>query len=185
MEIICLSLARQRTVNEPQSLAQSRLPAKIQEIAKGVPMEINTVLICGDREWTDQKLVDEVVFRLKKLYNIQKVVHGKARGADTCGGRAAEKYGLIVEEYPAEWHKYGKRAGPIRNAQQLREGKPDATIAFHDNIGESRGTIDMIKKSVQSDREIVVVLVYHSSNEKPFDWDFFSPSNDEFTLDIN
>lgn len=145
-------------------------------------MRFDTVLICGDRNWDDQSVVDQVVFKLKKDYKINTLVEGEAPGADTCGRLASEKYGLTLKPFPADWKRYGKGAGPIRNAQQLREGKPDVVVAFHDDIGNSRGTLDMVKKAASSEREIIVVVVYHSKKDKPYEWVWFSPSVDGFTL---
>lgn len=73
------------------------------------------------------------------------VVCGCARGADTLGKQFAEELGLKVLEYPADWDKYGKRAGYIRNEEMAKIS--NALIAFWD--GESRGTkhmIDLAKK---------------------------------------
>ena len=52
--------------------------------------------------------------------------------------------GVPVEVYPADWTRYGKPAGPIRNRQMLNEGKPDMVIAFHDDLSVSVGTKDMV-----------------------------------------
>jgi hypothetical protein len=146
-------------------------------------MKFDTVLICGDRNWDDQEIVDKVVLLLKKRYKIHTLVEGEAPGADTQGRIAGEKYGLIIKAFPAEWHKYGRGAGPIRNAQQLREGKPDICIAFHDDLAESRGTLDMVKKAAASENDIIVIIVFHDkSGEKPYKWVWFSPSVEGFSL---
>jgi hypothetical protein len=58
------------------------------------------------------------------------IIAGGARGAD----RAAIDWAVVnwvpFQEYPANWEKYGKRAGYLRNVQMLEEGKPDLVIAF-------------------------------------------------------
>ena len=33
-------------------------------------------------------------------------------------------------DYPVDWEKYGKAAGPIRNQQMIDKGKPDLVVAF-------------------------------------------------------
>lgn len=149
-------------------------------------LEIDNVLICGSRDWEDQKMVDLVVFRLKKKYNIQKIIEGEALGADTCARLAGEKYGLIIDKFPAKWNKFGRAAGPIRNAEQLREGKPDLCVAFHDDIQNSRGTLDMVKKAVEYKvKDIPVVVCYHSKKDESLKWVWFSPSFDDFSLNEN
>lgn len=92
------------------------------------------VLICGSRTWTDGDIIRE---RLRTLPVDATIIHGAARGADEMAGRIAEEMGFVVESYPADWDKYGKRAGLLRNLQML-DSKPDVVIAFQ--VGKSRGT---------------------------------------------
>ncbi len=119
------------------------------------------VLICGDRNWDDLELVKSIIKRLHEKTKAEKVtvIEGEARGADTCGRIAAQHFGYDLDPYPAQWSFYGAGAGPIRNSQQLREGQPDIVVGFHDNIGESSGTIDMLNKSVKE--EVPTILVSH------------------------
>ncbi len=100
------------------------------------------VLICGSRAWTDRGAVEAVVEQLP-LGSV--VIVGGAPGADTLAEVAARAIGLPCEVYPADWGRYGRRAGPIRNRQMLREGRPDVVLAFHANLGGSRGTADMVR----------------------------------------
>lgn len=58
------------------------------------------------------------------------IISGKARGADSAAADWAISNWTRLEEYPADWGKYGKRAGYIRNVQMLEEGRPDMVIAF-------------------------------------------------------
>jgi len=62
-------------------------------------------------------------------------------------GYVAKKYGLEVIWFPADWEKYGRAAGPIRNKQMIMEGKPDLVVAFHNNISKSRGTKNMVTQA--------------------------------------
>jgi hypothetical protein len=99
------------------------------------------VLVCGDRNWTNL----EAIRRELSRHRPSVVIHGTARGADTLAGIAALELGISVERYPANWTKYGRAAGPIRNRQMLEIGRPDLVLAFHENIADSRGTADMIR----------------------------------------
>ncbi len=65
---------------------------------------------------------------------------GEAKGADLLGRRYGENVGYVVESFPAEWDKYGKRAGYIRN--KAMADVADAVVAFWD--GASEGTKHMI-----------------------------------------
>ncbi len=101
------------------------------------------ILICGDRNWHDGGSIREIIARFQPSV----VIEGEAKGADTLARLSAESMGIMVEKYPADWNTYGKAAGPIRNSQMLREGKPDVIVGFHYNIDESRGTRDMLTRA--------------------------------------
>ena len=53
--------------------------------------------------------------------------------------------------FPAQWERYGKRAGPIRNAAMAKYA--DYGVALWD--GESRGTAHMIR--LMADRVFVAL----------------------------
>lgn len=111
------------------------------------------VLICGDRNWTDLKLIEDFVKTLPKDTTI---IHGNCRGADKMSGWAGRKYGLKVIPFSADWKKYGKAAGPIRNRQML-ESKPDLVVAFHNDLSKSRGTKDMIKQARKHGIDVKII----------------------------
>lgn len=102
------------------------------------------VLICGDRNWTDEETIKAYI-RTLTIGSI--IINGRCRGADSIARFAAKEYGYDVEDYPAEWEKHGRIAGPIRNAQMLIDGKPDLVVVFHDNLEDSKGTKDMIRQA--------------------------------------
>ena len=71
---------------------------------------------------------------------ITEVVSGGARGVDHLGERFAQQNGIPLRIFPADWEKYGKAAGSIRNNQMALYA--DVLLAVWD--GDSRGTQDMI-----------------------------------------
>ena len=101
-----------------------------------------------------------MVYRVLKLLQQQvtRVVEGECRGADLAGKAAAEKLGIPVSPYPADWSA-GRVAGMIRNTKMLLRGKPDQVWAFHDNIKDSRGTKDMMLQALR--KKLPVYLVNH------------------------
>ncbi len=99
------------------------------------------LLICVGREWKDITLIESV---LKEYPSDTTVIHGDCRGADKLSGIVAEKLGMKVIPFPADWNKFGRGAGIIRNQQMLDEGKPNEVIAFHLDINNSKGTLDMV-----------------------------------------
>jgi hypothetical protein len=119
------------------------------------------VLICGDRNWEDYELIEaEIRNLLRRLGDDEEltVIHGCARGADSLAGQASKSLKVDhIEEYPALWETYGRGAGPIRNQQMLKEGRPTQVIAFHDDLEHSRGTRDMVRRAERADIPVRVI----------------------------
>lgn len=65
---------------------------------------------------------------------------GMARGADITAYKLFKETSNTVHEYPADWVKYGKRAGYLRNTEMAKVA--DLGLAFWDS--ESKGTKHMI-----------------------------------------
>jgi len=78
---------------------------------------------------------------LHAMHRFTLLIHGAASGADTLAGAWAIHRGIEVQEFPADWRKLGKRAGPLRNIQMLKEGNPCLVVAFPGG----RGTAHMVK----------------------------------------
>jgi hypothetical protein len=110
------------------------------------------VLICGSRTFSNPGPIHNTLCRLIEKHGIDHVViiEGEAKGADSLARTYAEFMGIAVEKFPADWNKYGKRAGFLRNKQMLEEGKPEMVLAFKDKP-ESRGTDMMINLARESD----------------------------------
>lgn len=78
-----------------------------------------------------------------------------ARGADLLAYQFAKDCDEEVLEFPADWNKYGKRAGYLRNAQMAQIA--DGLLAFWD--GKSKGTEHMIK-TMQALNKPVQIISY-------------------------
>jgi hypothetical protein len=102
------------------------------------------LLVCGDRNWTRR---DVIKWALAQLQPDDVVIHGACRGADLMAAACAQSMGIETRAYPAKWDELGRRAGPIRNQQMLSEN-PDIGLAFafHDDMENSRGTADMVRR---------------------------------------
>jgi hypothetical protein len=87
------------------------------------------ILVCGGRDFKDRDLLYKTMLPYMNEEDLT-IIHGAASGADSLARIWAEAFAHKVESYPADWNKYGKRAGYIRNTQMLNEGKPDLVIAF-------------------------------------------------------
>lgn len=85
------------------------------------------------------------------------VISGGARGADTHARKACEKHGIDFIEFPAQWDKFGRSAGPIRNQQMLLEGRPTHGLAFHQDLEKSKGTKDMVQRLKRNGVAVTVI----------------------------
>lgn len=99
------------------------------------------VIIAGGRNhrWSAQDR--ETLDRYWKSLPITEVVSGSAPGADTRGIEWAKAKGIPYTEFPANWNKHGRAAGPIRNEQMAKYA--DALIVFMRFAGS--GTRSMIR----------------------------------------
>jgi len=97
------------------------------------------VIVCGSRGWSD---AGAITSDLAALPAGTTIVHGDARGADRLAEAAARRLGLATEAHPANWARYGKSAGPRRNAEMVALGA-DLCLAYRLE-GPSRGTDDMV-----------------------------------------
>lgn len=114
------------------------------------------VIIAGGRDFFDYNLLREKVNNIlieKRATHKIVIVSGCARGADTLGMRYASENIFDVEEYPAEWDKYGKKAGYMRNIEMAENA--NALIAFWD--GKSKGTKHMIDIATERNLPIRVI----------------------------
>lgn len=122
-------------------------------------MQKNRVIIAGGRDFECQKLAFEC---LDGLRNIDvEIVCGGARGADALGEYWATVFNKPVKYFPADWDKYGKAAGHIRNKQMAEYGTH--LIAFWD--GKSKGTKNMIENADRLGLS-KLIIIYEVEYEK-------------------
>ena len=105
------------------------------------------ILICGDRDYKDWLKVQDY---LNTISRTTIIIHGGARGADSLAGNLATSLKMKVIKFPAEWDKYGKAAGVLRNQQMLDDGHPDLVVYFHKDLENSKGTKDMVTRAVDN-----------------------------------
>ena len=120
------------------------------------------VIIAGCRDFDDYALLKErcndYLCEKMETHNVI-IVSGHASGADALGERFAEEHGLQCEIHPADWGKYGRSAGPIRNAEMAEVS--DALIAFWDGLNPgTRSMIELARK-----KGLQVSVVYFTDKE--------------------
>ena len=121
------------------------------------------VIIAGSRTITDYFALLRAIKNSR--FDITAVVSGTARGVDELGERFAGENSLELLRYPAEWNKYGKKAGYLRNKEMAEAA--DALIALWD--GTSHGTRHMINIMRDKHKPVYAVIptrVVHCKKEK-------------------
>ncbi len=119
------------------------------------------VITTGWRYWTGSATnVERLHFMLYQILNLAYIggeeevqfIHGDGAGADQevqqwWVEEAPHNNGLRLPEplkFPADWDRYGKAAGPLRNAAMVTAGA-DLCVAFMHPT--SRGTVDCRDKA--------------------------------------
>lgn len=106
------------------------------------------ILVCGGRTFLDYARVCEVLDR--HVGKSDWIITGDARGADSLAARYARERGLVKMVFKADWQRFGKSAGVIRNHEMLLEG-PDLVVAFPGG----RGTADMKRRATDAMIDVV------------------------------
>ena len=89
------------------------------------------VLVCGGRDFHKIK----IAYNILDVVEPKHIISGGAAGADSLAEKYAKENYIPITIYPANWPKYGKGAGPIRNKQMLEEGKPTMVVALSGGKG--------------------------------------------------
>ena len=110
------------------------------------------MLVCGGRDFGDVEYLEQTLNKCRTWWNITTVIAGGAAGADTLAERWATRNQLELLRCPADWAKYGKAAGMIRNREMLQLG-PDVVVAFPGRTG----TENMIRISRQAGVPVFIV----------------------------
>lgn len=129
------------------------------------------ILVCGGRKFGANKeeyyhilnVLNDLAKKYSKEYKPEEnwlpiditIISGMAKGADSVAANWAIANWAQLEEYPADWDKYGMSAGYKRNMQMLVEGKPDLVVAFPGG----KGTANMIKLAEKANIEVLKPLM--------------------------
>lgn len=111
------------------------------------------LVIVGSRTFDNYELLCQEIDKLKIFYQIDTIVSGGAIGADSLGKFYAQEHNLPLLIFSADWKKYGKSAGMIRNQDIINAS--DYIIAFWDGV--SRGTKDSIRKADECKKKYKII----------------------------
>lgn len=121
------------------------------------------VIVAGSRDFNDFSLVEKslmMYFKENQLHrNDIEIISGTARGADRLGEIFANKYGLKLTKFPADWNYYGKSAGYVRNEQMAKYANKENGVLFAFWNGTSRGTKHMIDLAKKYNLQISTIYI--------------------------
>lgn len=113
-------------------------------------------IIAGSRNIQNPSLhLKQALFSCKFKDKIKEIVSGGARGVDKAGEDFARSSHIKLKIFPADWKRYGKKAGYIRNCEMADYA--DSLIAIWDK--RSRGTRMMIDIAIKKGLTISVYEV--------------------------
>lgn len=117
--------------------------------------------IVGSRDYPD---LDEVREYVRSLSMDTVVVTGGAPGVDTVAEEEARLLGLKVVVHRAQWDKYGRRAGMLRNKVLVDDC--DKVVAFWNEV--STGTKNTISVASKAGKLLRVFRVNKSKQTELF-----------------
>lgn len=136
--------------------ANCRLPYRWQRMLN--PALPPRIIVAGSRGFNDDALLAKKLAERATAIGTFEIISGGAKGADQAGEQYAIEHGINFVRVPAEWNRYGKAAGMIRN--QHMSFLASHLVAFWD--GRSHGTRNMID-TAKADRLDVDVVRFPAS----------------------
>ena len=111
-------------------------------------------IIAGSRDIWCYSCVRKAVELARNIKGIKitEIISGGAQGVDTLAVRYARQNKIPYKVMKAEWKKFGKKAGYVRNAGMASEA--DALIAVWN--GKSKGTKHMIDIATKRKLQVFV-----------------------------
>ena len=131
----------------------------------------HTILVCGSRTFDDYECVSREITKyitdLREKTGLEyefTILHGGCTGADKLASKYAKNNEFKVIKKMANWNKYGKSAGPIRNHEMILL-KPDVVFAFSIQEELTRGTRDMVKQAKSHNVKTIIITKNTHTNE--------------------
>ena len=118
------------------------------------------LIITGGGDYADVNKVFQTLDALHERTPANHVFMGDATGADALAERWCRANEVDFTVMPAKWSKYGKAAGPHRNAQLIESIEitmdkgteaPFYAVAFRGG----RGTADMVRRCLRAGIEVI------------------------------
>lgn len=114
---------------------------------------MKTLLVSGGRDQDNRNWVYCTLDTAATMGGFDKIICGynpkdkRFQGADQLAYEWAQAEDFPCEVFPADWTKFGRSAGPRRNAQMVAT-KPDEALGFPRKDGTwGAGTLDCLGKA--------------------------------------
>ena len=117
----------------------------------------NTLLVAGTRTIEAKITVQAVIYLMIKDVENLRIITGCAQGVDKIAREYAQRKNIKYTVYKAEWDKYGKSAGPIRNKEMAKVA--DQAVIIWD--GKSKGAANMIKQLRENQVPTEIIKIEH------------------------
>lgn len=119
---------------------------------------MKNIVIAGSRYFENYNKAEKFISDCLELENINEPIlflTGGCRGADSLGEKYALDHGFELKIIKAEWKRFGKPAGPIRNKKLAKEG--DIFICFWNK--SSRGTKSLIDYALELNKTVYIMEI--------------------------
>lgn len=111
------------------------------------------LMVTGGRDYTDDTLLRTTLDEIHHKTPVTLLIHGANKGgADRLARLWAESRNIQTKPFPADWNRYHKAAGPIRNQEMIDDG-PHLVVAFPGN----NGTADAVTRARRRGIEVIMV----------------------------
>lgn len=131
--------------------------------------EVTTIAVTGGRTYSKRARVYQILDAAVKRLGMTELVVGDADGLDRLARAWARERGFPMREFKADWNdltqpgarirtrrdgsKYDANAGPRRNGEMLRQGRPSKLIGFPGGDG----TRDCISQARRLAIEVLLI----------------------------
>lgn len=102
------------------------------------------LIIAGSRDYYDQEKVFRDIHTFQGKFGIDEIISGGASGVDKLAEEYAFLHQIPFKLFQADWEKYGKAAGSIRNREMAEYA--NALLAFDKGTKGTQNMIDIARK---------------------------------------
>jgi hypothetical protein len=119
------------------------------------------IVLSGSRDFNDLPTVRAVLEGIHTNEPDTIVRVGDARGLDALVRTVAHRLGITLEVHVADWSKYGRAAGHVRNREMIEGAK--VLLAFYGPNGRTPGTANAMWNALS----LGVPVFLHRQGEEP------------------